>query len=105
MISRLFPTAALLGWLLVTGLLVTGLLFAGVSNAADFVQSSADAPQYQLSNAWQEKDRFGQSVIAVDFRRTKAGTVSLSGASAKGPVSISAFGPQKNDESPKIFGG
>lgn len=94
MYSCLNPKVVFLG-----SFLLSGFLFAGVASAADLVQPSADAPRYQLSNARQERDRFGRSVIAVDFRRTKAGagSVALSGASAKGPVSISAFVPSSQE--------
>ncbi|OUT55923.1 MAG: hypothetical protein CBB71_18870 [Rhodopirellula sp. TMED11] len=61
--------------------------------ADDLVASLADSPRYQLSNLRTETDRFGKSVIAIDYRRTKKGpgSVSVSGRSASGRTSVSAY--------------
>ena len=61
--------------------------------ADDLVAPLADSPRYQLSNLRTETDRFGRSVIAIDYRRTKEGpgSVSVSGRSAGGRTSVSAY--------------
>ncbi len=76
-------------------LFLTLLSLPDTAVAADLLQPTSEAPRYVLSNARRESDRFGRSVLAVDFRRTKngKGSVSLSGASSEGRISISASVP------------
>ncbi len=81
------------------------------TSAADLLTPAANAPQYQLSNLRTEQDRFGRSVITMDFKRTRPGegSVSVSGKSGKGPVSISAWIPPSENSGTirleSLFGG
>lgn len=87
------------------------VLFVRGTPAQDLVKPAANAPQYQLSNLRTETDRFGRSGIAVDFRRTRLGegSVSVSGKSARGQLSISAWIPASEESGTiqleSLFGG
>lgn len=75
------------------------LCAARETKAADLLTPQADAPRYQLSNLRTERDRFGRSLIALDFKRTREGkgSVSVSGKSGKGRISITASVPSSQE--------
>jgi ribosomal protein L11 len=75
------------------------LCFARETFAADLLTPTANAPLYELSNLRAERDQFGRAGISVDFKRTRQGegSVSISGKSARGPISIIASIPSFQD--------
>ena len=77
-------------------LLTIALTTDSVTIGADpiMLNPPPELPKYQLSNARVENDRFGRSVMAFDWRRTKEG---------KGSVSVGLRGKQGRIQS--VFGG
>ena len=73
--------------------LLLSTVFCFQLSAADYVQPLPSAPRYQLSTPRKETDRFGRSVLVVEWRRTKEGkgSVHLTGHSENGSVMTSVF--------------
>ena len=85
------------------GLLIlsVSLGFAGSVIAQDLRVASPDAPQFELSNLRMERDQFGRSGLAVDYKLTSKGTdifgpVSVSGRSRNGPLRLNHMGGVDN---------
>ena len=81
------------------GLLVlsVSLVFAGSAAGQDLRVASPDAPQYELSNLRMERDQFGRSGLAVDYKLTSKGAdifgpVTVSGRSRNGPLRVNHMG-------------
>ena len=76
-----------------TTLLIVAMLLCGYeATAGDLLVPTKDAPRYELSNLRSERNRFGQRVVSLDFKRIRKGkgSVSVGGKSADGDLSISA---------------
>ena len=68
------------------------------------IRAEKDMVKYQLSNMRREAGRFGRSVIAFDFRKTQdgRGNPRLALSNARGPVSLSGFGPSLDSASDTV---
>ena len=76
-------------------ILSVSLGFSKHANGQDLRVASPDAPQYALSDLRVERDQFGRSVLAVDYKlKAKGddlfGPVTLSGKTRNGPLRIMA---------------
>ena len=77
----------------------------------DLVIAPPESFLYELSNIRYERNGFGQSIVAVDFRRTRKGegTAYLSGKTDRGPMQISGVSVNSKEASGKLafqfFGG
>ena len=77
----------------------------------DLVIAPPESFLYELSNIRYERNGFGQSIVAVDFRRTRKGegTAYLSGKTDRGPMQISGVSVNNKEASGKLafqfFGG
>ena len=70
----------------------------------DLVIAPPESSLYELSNIRYERNRFGQSIVAVDYRRTRdgEGTGYLSGKTDSGPMQISGVSVNSKEASGKL---
>jgi hypothetical protein len=77
---------------------------ADVATSADLLTPSTVAPLDQLSNIRKDGDDFGSPAIAIDYNRTRQGslTVALAGKTKNGPITIMSVGIPTNKNSGTI---
>ena len=90
-------------------------LAAGSASASDLIVAPAEAPMYKLSNLRIENDRFGRSVLAVDYQLTRESDsgsyrVRISGKTKGGELNVIGFGGLEKSGTARIringvFGG